>query len=95
MRVNTIALLMIFFSSCRTPVIKDVEMCDVSFTFNRCRCRVVDLNTLKNVTFPQNYDIAHCEGIAGFRLSDIVGEIIPKVRAKVKMCQSCASAKGN
>lgn len=85
-----IVLLMIFSSSCKSPVIRDVEMCDISFSFNRCRCRMVDLNTLKSKSEPINYDLEYCEGFAGFRLEDIAEEIVPKVKAKVRICEDSA-----
>ena len=81
-------LLTIFLVSCQAPVIKDVVMCDVSFTKDRCRCRVVNLNTLEAISEAVNYDITHCEEIAGFYLNDIAQEIKPKVKAKIRFCES-------
>lgn len=88
---NMMMLLMIFLVSCKTPMIKEVEMCDIRFDDNpRCRCRMVDLNTLKATTEPINRDIYYCDGFAGFSLEDIAEEIIPKTKAKIRFCEDLA-----
>lgn len=87
-----ITLLTIFLVSCPGPQIKPRLMCDISFQFNRCRCRCYDLEKLKE-TEPEkcgidsenkkwNEEIEFCEGISGFYLEDIATHIIPKIKEK-------------
>lgn len=62
--------------------IKPHQLCDISFKFNRCRCREFDFNTWKELADPVNYPVEHCEGIAGFYIDpDIAEDIRPQVRA--------------
>lgn len=84
---SMIVLLMIFLVSCKSHTIVDVQMCDVSFVKDRCRCRLVNLNTLEAKSEAVNYEITHCEEISGFFLNDVAVEIKPKVKAKMKYCQ--------
>lgn len=71
--------------------IKAIEMCDVSFQFERCRCRLFDLNAWEALSEADNRPIEYCEGIAGFKLEDIAVEVRPKIKAmyrlKENLCQ--------
>lgn len=91
---NMIAALMIFsISSCRSferqlicgqiqeHQIKPHELCDISFQFNRCRCREFDFNTWEALSEPENRPLEYCEGIAGFHVKDIATDIRPNVKA--------------
>lgn len=94
-------LSMISLASCRTSFvcselkkqeINHVEMCDISLTFERCRCRLFDVNSWNAVSPAQDYPLSYCDGIAGFKLDpDITLEIRPKVKAmhrlKENLCQ--------
>lgn len=72
---------------------KPLVLCDVSFQFNRCRCRCFDPNTWQSLPLNQckefegaqgdaiRYAINHCEGLVGFFDVDIATEIKPKVNA--------------
>jgi predicted alpha/beta superfamily hydrolase len=103
MRLIMIALLMIFSGSCQTvnqkvvcsqirkheiPVVK---MCDISFKFNRCRCRNFDLNSWNAVGEAENLPLEQCEGVAGFFVEDIAVKIRPNIKAmyrlKENLCQ--------
>jgi hypothetical protein len=90
----TMMLLMTFFlSGCRSverritcAQIKNHQVpqnmfCDVSFKFNRCRCRQFDMNEWEAVGDPIDYPIEECEGIAGYFLEDIARDVRPNVKA--------------
>jgi hypothetical protein len=104
MRLIIILLSMTFFHSCQSvqtgmvcselkkQQIKPVEMCDISFTFNRCRCRMFDMNKWAALTKPVDHDIGYCDGIAGFRLNDEAIEIRPKIKAMYRLKENlCAN----
>ena len=62
--------------------IKPHQLCDISFSKNRCRCREFDFNKWKELSEPTNYPLSYCEGIAGFFIDpDIALDIRPQVRA--------------
>jgi len=84
---TTMMLSMIFLVSCVNPTIKPKMLCDISFKKDRCRCRMYDLEKLKSITEPQNYDLEYCEGITGFFIEDVAEEILPKVKAKKRTCK--------
>jgi len=92
-KMITISLLTIFSISCKGPKIKPKIMCDVSFEFERCRCRCYDLMNIKT-TSPERCDvesneenwnlpIEYCDEITGFYAEDLAKKIIPKAR-KIK-----------
>lgn len=95
--ISTTLLSTLFLSSCLTtcPKIKPRLSCDVSFQFNRCRCRCLDIENLKEVdpklcsldwdSSPKNFPLNQCEGIAGFYLEDIATHIRPEAR-ELKQC---------
>ena len=100
MRTITILLLTIFclsFSGCGTVErrivckqidshqIPDVEYCDISFSKNRCRCRMFDMNEWEPVGDPVNHPIEYCERIAGPRLDDIATNVRPQVKALAQL----------
>lgn len=103
MRPVMITALMLFSGSCQTVKtsvicaeirkheIPDVEMCDVSFKFNRCRCRMFDANSWNAISEALDYPVEHCEGVAGYRLEAIATDIRPNVKAlyrlKENLCQ--------
>ena len=72
----------------RTATIEALPLCDISFKFNRCRCRCFNLNNFSNVDdvacgegFKSgNYDLEYCEGISGFYIEDWALEVKPKVK---------------
>ena len=94
--LSTILLSTMFLSSCLSCwKVKPKLSCDVSFKFDRCRCRCLDIYNQKT-TDPKecdldwaedtrNFPLEQCEGIAGFYLEDITKEIIPQAR-KTKQC---------
>jgi hypothetical protein len=112
---STIILLMILcLSGCRsvntqiicaqleTHKINPIKSCDVSFKFNRCRCRCFDFNTWERLDWkkcgveeegsePISYPIESCEGISGFFLDEAAVEIRPNIKAmsrlKDNLCQ--------
>jgi hypothetical protein len=93
MKVITILLLTISLVSCRSierqmickelknQEIKPVTLCDISFQFNRCRCRTFNFNKWQALDAPVNLPIEACEGMAGFKLEEIATEISPKIKA--------------
>jgi hypothetical protein len=97
MRLITILLLTTFLASCRSvqtqmvcnelrnQQIKPVEMCDISFKFNRCRCRMFDINSWNALSEAVDHPLNYCDGIAGFRLEDIATEIRPKIKAMYRL----------
>jgi hypothetical protein len=103
MRTIMIALLMIFSASCQTVSqklvcsqlrkheIPTVKMCDISFKFNRCRCRDFDLNSWNPTGKAENLPIEACEGVVGFYLEEAAVKIRPNVKAlhrlKGNLCQ--------
>lgn len=67
--------------------IENIPMCDISFKFNRCKCRCFNINKWKTVpdeacvNFASGeYPLQHCDGVAGFLLSDISTEVRPKIK---------------
>lgn len=92
-KIITIGLLTIFSISCKGPKIKPQIMCDISFQFERCRCRCYDLMNIKT-TSPKrcgvesheenwNLPILACDEISGFYIENLAKKIIPKAR-KIK-----------
>lgn len=79
---STMLLLTIFLTNCVNHVIRPVQLCDVSFKFSRCRCRLYDLEKLQPKSDAQNFPMTYCEGIFGFRAGDMATELIPKWRIK-------------
>jgi len=89
----TISLLMTFSISCKGPKIKPKILCDVSFEFDRCRCRCYDLMKIKTTepircdidseSKAWNLPIEECEGITGFYAKDLTKKILPKLK-KIK-----------
>lgn len=65
----------------REHEIKPHQMCDISFSKNRCRCREFDFNSWTELSEPVNYPIEQCEGIGGFFLEDIALDVRPQIRA--------------
>lgn len=91
---NTMMLLTIFLVSCQSTYqtkltcaqikrhqIPSVEFCDISFEFNRCRCRQFDMNNWEAVGTAQDFPIEYCEGVAGPKLPDIAVDVRPRVKA--------------
>lgn len=98
MSKTIILLSMIFFlSGCRSferklicnqiesHQIKPHEICEVSFKFMRCRCKQFDFNSWEQLGTPVDFDVTHCDGVAGFRLTDIASDIRPNVKALAKI----------
>lgn len=81
-----IASLMIFFTSCN-PRIGVKRMCDISFQFDRCRCRDYDVDRLRAVSEAVNYPIEECEGVTGFFIDDVAKDILPKVKYHIRKCR--------
>lgn len=71
--------------------IKPVKACDISFKFNRCRCRDFDFNKWEALSAPVDLPLEACEGISGFYLTDAAVEIRPQIKAlsnlKDNLCQ--------
>jgi hypothetical protein len=70
--------------------------CDISFQFNRCRCRCLDLKSDLNTVDPKlcgqnwktdvkDFPLESCDGIAGFYLEDIAKNIRPEA-LETKQC---------
>lgn len=103
MRLIMIALLMTFLTSCRSiqrtlvcnelqnHKINPVTLCDISIKFDRCRCRTFDVNSWNSLSEAENFPLSHCDGLAGFKVDEIAGEIRPKIKAmyrlKENLCQ--------
>lgn len=65
----------------RNHQVPTIEMCDISFKFNRCRCRLFNMNDWTAETEPTDYPLEYCENIAGFFLEDIAKDVRPNVKA--------------
>ena len=85
-KFQTIFLSSLLLLSCKGgPTIRPQIMCDVSFQFDRCRCRCYDVMNIKTTedkfcgeTFQSgNYPIESCEGVSGFKLEQWANPIIP------------------
>lgn len=98
---NMIVLLMTcFVVSCVCWKVKPRLSCDVSFQFNRCRCRCLDIQNIATVDPKEcgldwkqdtmNFPIERCDGIAGFYLEDIAKHIRPEALES----KQCAEDKG-
>lgn len=103
MRKIMILLSMISLTSCRSverrlicaelkkQEIDPVEMCDINIKFDRCRCRMFDMNSWNALSEPINHPLSYCDGMAGYKLNDISLEIRPKVKAmyrlKANLCE--------
>lgn len=82
-----IMMALILCSSCvtkqlvcsRIPEFKLVELCDISFKYNRCRCRMIDFQTQEAVTDAANYPIERCDGGIVYHVDDYAIEIQPKL----------------
>lgn len=76
----------------RKHEIKPLQMCDISFKKNRCRCRDFDFNNWKELSEPVNYPIEHCEGVAGFFVDPDIGvEVRPNIRALANLKENLCS----
>lgn len=96
-RIITILLMTFFLSGCRSVErrltcaqieahqIPHVEFCDISFKFNRCRCRMFDMNSWEPTTEPIDYELEYCEGVAGPHLADIARDVRPNVKALAQL----------
>jgi len=81
MRLIIIMLLMMLLAaSCKGPTFPIYQnFCDISFEFERCRCRDYNLNTMSPIAgTEENWPLQACDGVAGFMLEDIAIEIRPK-----------------
>lgn len=72
-------------SELKKQEIKPLELCDISFKFNRCRCRSYDLNTHRELSEAVNHPIEYCDKIAGFAVEDFAVEIGPKIKAMSRL----------
>ena len=89
-RMIMIVILMICLISCETPSFKPVLQCDISFKFDRCRCRCFDINKMETVGPKEcGFDIdvpdwnlspEMCEGFVGFHYETWGRDIIPKAK---------------
>lgn len=100
---TTILLLTIFLVGCRSIdrrmickqldeyAYSPVTLCDISFKFNRCRCRTMDINSWNAMSDAIDLPIEACDGIAGYKMEDIANDIRPKTKAmfrlKGNLCQ--------
>lgn len=103
MKSLIILLLMTFLAGCRSverrlvcselkrQEFKPLELCDISFKFSRCRCRLYDLNTHNALSEAVNHPIEYCDKLSGFAVEDFAIEIGPKIKAmsrlKGNLCQ--------
>jgi len=90
-KMLTTLLLTTFLISCVDCwTVKPQVSCDVSFQFDRCRCRCLDLQNLETIhqkncdlDWPEpvrDFPLLQCEGIAGFYLDDITKKIKPQAK---------------
>jgi len=92
-KIVTILALMTFLNSCRkVPSLKPLVQCDISFAYDRCRCRCYNLMSAKTVA-PENCNIEDvvgsawnapiedCENFAGFHAKDWALHIIPYLKS--------------
>lgn len=80
-------------SEVRRATIDYLPLCDISFKFNRCRCRCFNLNNYSTVKpalcgedfIEGNYELEYCEGIAGFYVEDWATEVKPNVKRLIRI----------
>lgn len=95
--IFSIVLSLSFLTGCEKCFkVQPRQSCDISFQFNRCRCRCLylknDLQTVDpkkcGLDWAENvkdFPIEHCEGIAGFFVEDIAKHIRPEA-LETKQC---------
>ena len=106
LKITMMLLTILCLSACRTietnlvcsqiakHQIDPIKSCDISFKFNRCRCRCFDFNTWNQLNLNKckefapeegvraiNYELEACEGITGFTLDDAANELRPNIKA--------------
>jgi len=101
-------LIMFLLSSCNTyKVCRRIEkakfnaapICDISFKFERCRCRCFSLSDYQILPDRQcdnaegefqsgNFPLKECEGISGFRVSNWASDIQPKTKKLIQLRNS-------
>ena len=90
MKKITILIWTALLSSCQCFQIKPKVVCDISFQFNRCRCRCIDVKNIKELD-PKKCDLdwesrqldfklEHCDGLVGFHYEDLIAHVIPEAR---------------
>jgi len=76
---------MAFLISCQSPKINPKILCDISFQFDRCRCRcfdIMEIGVTDDIRCGEgfasgNYPLGTCEGFSGFILEDWATDILP------------------
>lgn len=103
-KITTLVLMIFFLSGCRSlerklicaqleqHKIRPHELCDISFSPTpRCRCRQFDFNSWEALGPAENFDLTYCQGVVGFRVSDVTSDIKPNIKAlykiKENLCQ--------
>jgi hypothetical protein len=76
----------IICSEINSTDIKPLVSCDISFQFNRCRCRCFDLDQFQTVDDKfcsdfrsGDYPLEYCEGLSGFFIEDMAINIKPNI----------------
>lgn len=93
MKMVTMMLLMISLVACRSferaLVCNEVEenklgellMCHYSVKFDKCKCKMMDLDNFAEITNLVEYPLDYCDGLAGFKVDTWSEEIGPKLKA--------------
>jgi hypothetical protein len=101
--IGTLLLMILTLSGCnsieRKAICKEIkkneiiplEKCMISFKFQKCRCRIFNMNTWETIGEAYDQPLEYCDGISGYKAIDEAVEIRPKVKAlsrlKENLCQ--------
>lgn len=80
-----ILLGMICLSSCSG--VRNQEICEINFQFNRCRCLWYSFEKQKPITDPINYPIEKCDKMTGIKSNKLSSELIPDIKNRVRYCE--------
>ena len=93
MKTVIMMLLMISLVGCRSferaLVCNEVEenklgemlMCHYSVKFDKCKCKMINLDNYTEITSLTEYPLSYCDGLAGFKTESWGEDIGPKLRA--------------
>lgn len=84
-KMLTILLGMICLNSCSG--IKNQEICEINFQFNRCRCFWYSFENQERITDSINYPLVKCDKMTGIKSNALAKELIPELKERVRYCK--------
>lgn len=95
--------MIVLIEGCQCLQIRPQVACDISFQFDRCRCRCLDIVKIKSLdpslcdlnwdSKTKDFDIETCEGITGFYIDDIIKYIKPEANKSLQCYEDTCSSK--